>query len=63
MSAPVRVVPHLWELTSLIVDMMHFDLDDGCFDEDDLDDYVEQLYQAVRDARQQYRDEIGGYTL
>lgn len=64
MSAPIRVVPHLWELSGIICDMMHYDLGDGSlYDPDELEDYVEQLYQMIQDAKQQYIDEIGGYTL
>lgn len=64
MSAPVRYVPHIYELTGIIVDMMHFDLVDAGPDGlDDLDDYVELLYEAIRNAKQQYIDETGGYVL
>lgn len=64
MSAPARQVPHLYELQQLIVDMMAFDLGDApCFDQDELDDYVEGLYSIINDAAKEYKDQIGGYTL
>lgn len=63
MTAPPRVVPHLYELQALIVDMMHFDIDTAAYDPDELEDYTEQLYGIIRDAAEQFKDEIGGYTL
>ena len=63
MSAPIRQVPHLWELQALIVDMMHFDIDTAAYDPDELEDYTEQLYGIIRDAAEQFKTEIGGYTL
>lgn len=63
MSAPIRQVPHLWELQALIVDMMHFDIDTAAYDPEDLEDYTEQLYGIIKDAAEQFKDEIGGYTL
>lgn len=63
MTAPVRIVPHLWELKDLIVDMMHFDIDTAAYDPEELEEYVEQLYGVIRDAADQFKDEIGGYTL
>lgn len=64
MSAPTpRVVPHIWELQALIVDMMHYDVDAAAYDPDELEEYTEMLYGAIRDAKQQFIDEIGGYTL
>lgn len=63
MSAPIRTVPHLWELQALIVDMMHFDIDTAAYDPEDLEDYTEQLYGVIKDAAEQFRDEIGDYTL
>ena len=63
MSAPARVVPHLWELQALIVDMMHFDIDTAAYDPEDLEDYTEQLYGIINDAAEQFKTEIGGYTL
>ena len=63
MSGPLRLVPHLWELKDLIVDMMHFDIDTAAYDPEELEEYVEQLYGVIRDAADQFKDEIGGYTL
>lgn len=63
MSAPPRVVPHIWELKALIVDMMHFDIDTAAYDPDELEDYMDLLYGAIMDAKDQFINEIGGYTL
>ena len=63
MSAPIRTVPRLYELQALIVDMMHFDIDTAAYDPEDLEDYTEQLSGVIKDAAEQFKDEIGGYTL
>ena len=63
MSAPPRVVPHIWELRLLILDMMYYDIDTAAFDPDELDEYVEDLYGAIKDAKELFIDQIGGYTL
>ncbi len=64
MTAPARQVPHLYELQRIIVDMMAFDLGSApCFDQDELDDYVEGLYSIINNAAKEYKDQIGGYTL
>lgn len=43
--------------------MMHFDIDTAAYDPEELEEYVEQLYGVIRDAADQFKDEIGGYTL
>lgn len=59
MSAPTpRVVPHIWELQALIVDMMHYDVDAADYDPDELDEYTELLYGAIRGAKQQFIAEL-----
>ena len=64
MTAPARQVPRLYELQGLIVDMMAFDLGGApCFDQDELDDYVEELFGIIKDAAREYKNQIGGYTL